>query len=142
MAKAEPKKEETVADLKVIIAGLRGDVKSAETAANAEKARADKAVADYHSVSANLRAAIEDKKHLELTCSALEKRIERMSGYLDRIMDQEDENISPIISAQQAPAPKGPSVGNIPLPQRETNGRDGMWARPNLSSDIYPQRRY
>jgi len=76
--------------------------------------------------------------------NALEKRLERMKGYLDRVLEREDMADGPQSFTTAAPLPsKGPPLNDIPLPTRPTAGRDERFNFASLANDDdRPRRRY
>lgn len=80
--------------------------------------------------------------------NALEQRLQRMSGYLDRVMDEENQYKEPPTEVVKAiPAPKGPLIHDVALPVRRDSTSDALNAFPHVtrtlnSEEKYPRRTY
>lgn len=100
----------------------------AETKHNAEVYEAH---AERYSKLAQERKTALDEATAELKFASdqrdeLQRKLDRMSGYLDRVLDDEEEARAPETRAMPAPRPTvGPDFENIPRAERRTRGEAG-----------------
>lgn len=106
--------EESLGDLQAMRREDRATIKLL-TETNAEQSRTLKeltAVVEAH--TKNLRYELERSTTLNL-------QLERMKGYLDRTLEQDEQfDKTPAVPEQPILRPRGPRIGGIPMPVRDT----------------------
>lgn len=134
---AKKKTVPTVEELALVVAGLRGDVKAAEAAHDALNDQ-------VRSLEKEVATAKTDATFERDRANALEQRLQRMSGYLDRVMDEENQyKDSPTQVVKARPEPKGPRISQVNMPNRD-NSRPNLYAMPGSDADNghYPARNF
>jgi hypothetical protein len=141
-AKKQP--EPTYEELLAENAGLRGDVESAEHAFERENIDHRATISHLDKVELKNAKLQDDVTFERERANALEKRLQRMSGYLDRVMDEENSEELATEVVRARPAPKGPRVSKVNMPTRASSR---LAAYPSIEGAYdpnpqYPERTY